>query len=140
MHPDHIFQNDRPDKVRRTVLPAASVAAADKVVLPLLEVVRGTVPHLCPAVGTVDHPGKQAALARFRPAVPLLPNLLHLVEHFLFDNRRVGIVENRPFIKRRFPLLLVPNGIGVGLEVDRTARVLPPLKNCLLYTSDAADE
>ena len=59
----------------------------------------------------------------------LLTNLLHLVKDFLLDDRRMGIVENRLFVEGRFPLLLVPDGIGVGLEVDRTACVLPPFQN-----------
>ena len=92
-------------------------------ILPLLKVIGGTVPHFRSAVGTVNHAGKQTALARFRPAVTLLPDLLHLVKNFLLDDRRVGVVENRLFVKGRFPLLFVPNGIGVGLEVDRTACV-----------------
>ena len=98
-------------------------------ILPLLKVIGGTVPHFRSAVSTVNHAGEQAALARFRSAVSLLANLLHLVKDFLLDDRRMGVVENRLFIKGRFPLLLVPNGIGVGLEVDRTACVLPPFQN-----------
>lgn len=30
---------------------------------------------------------------------------------------------------RRFPLLLVPDRIGAGLEIDRTACVFPPFQN-----------
>ena len=98
-------------------------------ILPLLKVVGGAVPHFRSAVGTVNHAGEQTALACFRSAVTLLPDLLHLVKDFLLDDRRMGIVENRLFVEGRFPLLLVPDGIGVGLEVDRTACVLPPFQN-----------
>ena len=129
VHPDQIFQNNRPDKVRRTASRVASVVGAYKVILPLLKVIVGAVPHFRSAVGTVNHAGEQAALARFRSAVTLLPDLLHLVKDFLFDDRRMGVVENRLFVERRFPLLLVPNGIGVGFEVDRTACVLSPFQN-----------
>ena len=59
----------------------------------------------------------------------LLTDLLHLVKDFLLDNRRMGVIKNRLFFEGRFPLLLVPNGIGVGFEVDRTACVLPPFQN-----------
>ena len=41
----------------------------------------------------------------------------------------MGVVEDRLFIKGRFPLFLVPDGIGIGLEVYRTARVFPPFQN-----------
>ena len=129
VHPDQIFQNNSPDKVRRTASRIASVVGAYKVILPLLKVIGSAVPHFRSAVGTVNHAGEQAALARFRSAVTLLTDLLHLVKDFLLNDRRMGVVENRLFIKGRFPLLLVPNGIGVGLEVDRTACVLPPFQN-----------
>ena len=98
-------------------------------ILPLLKVIGGAVPHFCSAVGTVNHAGEQTTFARFRSAVTLLPDLLHLVKDFLLDDRRMGVVENRLFVKGRFPLLLVPDGIGIGLEVDRTACVLPPFQN-----------
>ena len=98
-------------------------------ILPLLKVVGGAIPHFRSAVGTVDHAREQTTFARFRSAVTLLPDFLHLVEDFLLDDRRMGVVENRLFLNGRFPLLLVPDGIGVGLEVDRTACVFPPFQN-----------
>ena len=36
----------------------------------------------------------------------LLPDLLHLVKDFLLDDRRMGVGENRLFIKGRFSLLV----------------------------------
>ena len=84
---------------------------AYEMILPLLIVTGGGVPHLRPAVGAVDQAGKQAVFACPRPAVPLLPNLLHLVEHFLLNDGRVGAVEHRLLFKRRLPLLLVPDGV-----------------------------
>lgn len=129
VHPDQFFQYNCPDEMGRTGSCVAAVAGAYKMVLPLLKVVGGTVPHLRAAVGTIDHAGEQAALAGSRPAVALLADFLHLVKDFLLDDRRMGIVENRLFVEGRFPLLLVPDGIGVGLEVDRTACVLPPFQN-----------
>lgn len=88
VHPDQIFQNNGSDKVCRTASRVASVVGAYKVILPLLKVIGGAVPHFCSAVGTVNHAGKQTALARFRPAVALLPDLLHLVKDFLLDNAK----------------------------------------------------
>ena len=98
-------------------------------ILPLLKVAGRAVAHSCSAVGTVYHAGKHAALARFRPAVALLANLLHLFKDFLIDDRWMGAVEDRLLLGGRFPLLLVPDGIGVRLEVDRTACVFPPFQN-----------
>lgn len=98
-------------------------------ILPLFKVIGGAVAHFCSTISAIDHTGKQTALARLCPAVTLLANFLHLVKDLLLDDRRMGVVENRLFVKGRFPLLLVPNGIGVGLEVDRTACVLPPFQN-----------
>ena len=92
-------------------------------VLPLLKVVGGAIPHFRSAVGAIDHAGKQVALAHFRSAVTLLTDLLHLVKDFLLDDCRVGVVENRLFLNGRFPLLLVPDRVGVALEVDRTAGI-----------------
>ena len=37
--------------------------------------------------------------------------------------------ENRLLLYRIFPLLLVPDGVGIGLEVDSTARVLPAFQD-----------
>ena len=98
-------------------------------ILPLFKVVGGAVAHFCATISAIDHAGKQAALARLCPAVTLLANLLHLVKDLLLNDRRVGVVENRPFFNRRFPLLLVPDGVGVGLEIDGASRVFPPFQN-----------
>jgi len=129
VHPDQFFQNNRADKVCRTASRIAAVVGAYKMILPLFKVVRGTVAHFCSTISAIDHAGKQAALARLCPAVTLLANLLHLVKDLLLDDRRVGVVENHLFFNRRFPLLLVPDGIGVGLEIDCASRVFPPFQN-----------
>ena len=36
----------------------------------------------------------------------------------------MGAIENLAILHRIFPLLLVPDGVGVGLEIDRAACVL----------------
>ena len=41
----------------------------------------------------------------------------------------MGIWENRLLFNRIFSLLLVPNGVGVGLEVDGAACVFPAFQN-----------
>lgn len=85
--------------------------------------------HLRFAVMAVNKPGKQAALARLCPPVPLLAYLLHLVEHLRVDNRLVRPMENSLLFGWIVPLLFIPDGIGVGLEIDRTACVLLPFKD-----------
>ena len=98
-------------------------------ILPLFKVVGGAVAHFCFTISAIDHAGKQTALARLCPAVTLLSNFLHLVKDLLLNDRWVGVVENRPFFNGRFPLLLVPDGIGVGLEIDGASRVFPPFQD-----------
>jgi len=41
----------------------------------------------------------------------------------------VGVIENLAILHRIFPLLLVPDGVGVGLEIDRAACVLHVFEN-----------
>ena len=51
-----------------------------------------------------------------------------LLKNMQRDDRRVGVIENLAILYWIFPLLLIPDGIGVGLEIDRTACVFPPLQ------------
>ena len=97
VHPDQVLQNNRTDKVCRTASRIAAVVGACKMILPLFKVVGGAVAHFCATIRAIDHAGKQAALDRLCPAMPLLANLLHLVKDLLLDDRRVGVVENRLF-------------------------------------------
>ena len=129
VHPDQFFQNNSTDKVCRTASCIASVVGAYKVILPLLKVIGSAVPHFRSAVGTVNHAGEQAAFACFCSTVTLLTDLLHLVKDFLLDDRRMGVVENCLLFNGRFPLFLIPNRIGIGLEIDGASRVFPPFQN-----------
>ena len=61
--------------------------------------------------------------------MPLLSDFLHLVKDFLFDNRRMGVVENLLFFFGILPLLFIPNGIGVGFEIDSSTDVFFAFKN-----------
>lgn len=65
----------------------------------------------------------------FRSSVALLPDLLHLVEGVCVDNSRVRVVEDRLVFHRILAGRLVPDGIGVGLEVDRASGILAPGKD-----------
>lgn len=98
-------------------------------VLPLLKIAGGAEVHLRFAVMAVNKPGKQAALARLCPPMPLLAYLLYLVEHFRVDNRLVRLVENGLLFGWIVLLILVPDGIGVGLKIDGVACVLLPFKD-----------
>ena len=89
-----------------------------------LAVIGGSVVQLLNAIGTVHQTGKSACASRLGFALSLLANDLYFVENILFDNGFVGVLEDCLFFNRIVPLLFVPNGIGVGLEVDRTACVL----------------
>ena len=68
-------------------------------------------------------------LSRFRSAVTLLSDLLNLVEHLWLDNRRMRVVEDSAVFCWILSLLLIPNGIRVGFEVDRAACVFLALQN-----------
>ena len=59
----------------------------------------------------------------------LLADLLHLFKHIIVDNALVGIGENRLLFNEIIPLLLIPDRIGVSLEVHRAACVLPAFQN-----------
>jgi hypothetical protein len=45
--------------------------------------------------------------------VTLLADLLYLFKHIIVDNALMGVGENRLLSQWDFPLLLVPDGIGV---------------------------
>ncbi len=66
---------------------------------------------------------------RLCSAMPLLPDFLHLVKCFNVDDSRVCVVENCLILNRIFAGRFVPDGIGVGFEVDRTAGVLTSFQN-----------
>ena len=68
-------------------------------------------------------------LSRFRSAVTLLPDFLNLVKHLRLNDRRVGVVEDIAVFCWILSLLLIPNGIRVGFEVDRAACVFLALQN-----------
>ena len=92
-------------------------------------IVRRPVIQLLTAVGTVHQPGKDAASACTGLAMPLLAHLLYLLKHGFLDDGLMCIGEDGLLLKGIVPLLLVPDGVGIGLEVHRTARVLPPFQN-----------
>lgn len=88
-------------------------------------IVRRPLIQLLTAVGTVHQPGKDAASACTGIAMPLLAHLLYLLKHGFLDDGLMCIGEDGLLLKGIVPLLLVPDGVGVGLEVDRAACVLP---------------
>ena len=79
--------------------------------------------------GTVHLPGKDAAAACAGLAVPLLAYLLYLLKHGFLDDGLMCVGEDGLFLKGIVPLFLVPDRVGIGLEVHRTACVLPPFQN-----------
>ena len=68
-------------------------------------------------------------LSRFCSAMTLLPDFLNLVEHLWLDNRRMRVVEHSSVFFRILSLLLVPDGVGEGFEVDCAAGVLLAFQN-----------
>ena len=92
-------------------------------------IVGRSVIQLLAAVCTVHQPGKDAASACTGLAVPLLANLLYILKHGFLNDGLMCIWEDGLLLKGIVPLLLVPDGVGIGLEVHRTACVLPPFQN-----------
>ena len=114
---------------RTAFLPVLLVQRAVEEILSEIAVVGGTVLHLEAAVGAVDQTGKNTASTGAGHAVSLLTDHLNLLKHIIFDDTLMSAGENRLLLYRIFPLLLVPDGVGVGLEVDSTARALPAFQN-----------
>ena len=71
--------------------------------------------------GTVHLPGKDAAAACAGLAVPLLAYLLYPLKHGFLDDGLMCVGEDGLFLKGIVPLFLVPDRVGIGLEVHRTA-------------------
>jgi len=107
-----------------------TMGRADEEVLPLFKIACGGVIELLLAVGAIDQTGENTALSRCRSAMPLLSDFLHLVKDFLRDDGRVCTVENLLIFDGVCPLLFIPDGIAVGLEVDRSSDILHPFENC----------
>ena len=83
-----------------------TMGGADEEVLPLFKIAGGGVVELLLAVVAEYQAGEHIALSRRCLAVPLLPDLLHLIKDFQRDNRRVGVIENLAILHWIFPLLL----------------------------------
>ena len=124
MLPDDLFQYNGTDIMSAALVLIDTMGGADEEVLPLFKIAGGGVVELLLAVVAEHQTGEHIALARRCSAVPLLPNLLYLIKDFQRDDRRVGVIENLAILYWIFPLLLIPDGVGVGLEIDRAARVL----------------
>ena len=106
-----------------------TMGGADEEVLPLFKIAGGGVVEFLLAVIAEHQTGEHIALSRRCSAVPLLPDLLHLIKDFQRDDCRMGVIENLAILHRILPLLLIPDGVGVGLEIDRAARVLHVFEN-----------
>ena len=129
MLPDDLFQHNGTDIMSAALVLIGTMGGADEEVLPLFKTAGGGVVELLLAVVAEYQAGEHIALSRCCPAVPLLPDLLHLIKDFQRDNRRVGVIENLAILHWIFPLLLIPDGVGIGLEIDRAACVLHVFEN-----------
>ena len=122
--PDDLFQHNSTDIMSAALVLVDTMGGADEEVLPLFKIADGGVLELLLAVVAEHQAGEHIALSRCCSAVPLLTDLLHLIKDFQRDNCRVGVIENLAILHWIFPLLLIPDGVGVGLEIDRAACVL----------------
>ena len=127
--PDDLFQHNGTDIMSAALVLVGTMGGADEEVLPLFKIAGGGVVELLLAVVAEHQAGEHIALSRRCSAVPLLPNLLYLIKDFQRDNCRVGVIENPAIFHWILPLLFVPDGVGVGLEIDRAACVLHVFEN-----------
>ena len=104
--PDDLFQHNSTDIMSVALVLIGTMGGADEEVLPLFKIAGGGVVELLLAVVAEYQAGEHIALSRRCPAVPLLPDLLHLIKDFQRDNRRVGVIENLAILHWIFPLLL----------------------------------
>ena len=75
------------------------------------------------------HSTRAESLSEHTCDTALLAHLLYLLKHGFLDDDLMCIGEDGLLLKGIVPLLLVPDGVGIGLEVHRSARVLPPFQN-----------
>ena len=122
--PDDLFQHNGTDIMSAALVLIDTMGGADEEVLPLFKIAGGGVVELLLAVVAEHQTGEHIALACCCSAVPLLPDLLNFIKDFQRDDCRVGVIENLAILHRVFPLLFIPDGVGVGLEIDRAACVL----------------
>ena len=115
------LQDLDPNEVSLVLLLVLAVQRTIKEVLGGIAVVGRAIEHLRTAVGAVDKPRKDAASACAGHSVPLLANLLYLLKHSVLNDTLMGVWKDGLFLDGCFPLLFVPDGVGIGLEVHRTA-------------------
>ena len=91
--------------------------------------VAGAEIQLGPAVGAVEKAGGHAGSSCFcRPAF-VFPRFLYPFPLSLLNDGGLGVLKNSLILNRVFHPLFEFQGLGIGLEVYGTARVLPPLQN-----------
>ena len=65
--------------------------------------------------------GQRACPAKFRPPLLGFPNLQNFLKYLFRDDCRKGVSKDYQLFFGAFLVLLIPHGIGVGLEIDRAA-------------------
>ena len=95
----------------------------------VLVALAGAEVQLGSAVGAVEKTGEHAGSSCLcRPAF-VLPQFLYPFPLSLLNDGGLGILKNALVLNRVFHPLFEFQGLGIGLEVHGTARVLPPLQN-----------
>jgi len=70
------------------------MSGTDEEILSLFKIACSGVIELLLTIGTIDQSGEDSALTRCRSAMPLLPDLLHLVKDFLCDDGGVHTIAS----------------------------------------------
>ena len=125
----HAVKNSFPDEVCAAFVLTLPVQRTVEESSLSLAVVGSTVIQLLTAVRAEYQTGKHTCSTRLGFAMTLLTDLLNLFKDFFCDNRFMGIIKDCLIFYIVQSLLLIPDRIGVGLEIDDTAGVLSAFQN-----------
>ena len=122
----HLLQRVGPDIVGFVAgAPIAPVVGAVEILNGAVRVV-DVVMQLVATVGAIQQTGEHILLGVLGlPALRLLPELLHLLPCSLVDDGLMVVLKDSPIFFGIVQTALIFEGLGVGLEIDQGARVLP---------------
>jgi len=92
-------------------------------------IIGGSVVQLLATISTEYQTVKHTGSTGLGFAVALLTDLLNLFKHIFCNNGFMGIIKDCLIFCFVYPFLLIPDGIGVGLEIDDTPGVLSAFQN-----------
>ena len=119
----HAVKNSFTDKVRTALVFAFPMQRTIEESSFNFAVVGSAVIQLLATVSTEHQTGKHTSSTGFGFAVALLADLLNFFKNFFCNDRFMSIIKDCLIFCFVYPFLLIPYGIGVGLEIDDTPGV-----------------